>query len=131
MRLLAGLESPLRGSVDLGSSNVVVSYFAQDQSDTLDPRKSVLETVLASCPEHYLLTDVRGLLSQFMFKGDDAKKLVRELSGGEKARLTLCKLMMEPTNILLLDEVLLTCRNVSISLLIVRDRAAYEPSGCD
>lgn len=77
MKIIAGHEDPLKGFSDFGSNNVVCNYFEQNQADCLDLDKTVLETVMDAAPSDYSLTDVRALLGQFMFKGDDADKKIR------------------------------------------------------
>eukprot|EP01036_Dinobryon_divergens_P026009 gene26009-34610_t len=94
MKIIMGLENPRKGYSEFGSSSVVANYFAQNQADHLDMDKNILETL-----------QLRALLGQFMFKGDDVDKKIGVLSGGEKARVALCKMMLEPANLLLLDEV--------------------------
>lgn len=105
LRLIAGLEKPMHGSVEICSSNVVEQYYAQNQADQLNLELTVLQSILEVAPSDYALTEIRSLLSQFMFKGDDVNKKVKSLSGGEKARITLCRMMLIPSNVLLLDEV--------------------------
>lgn len=105
MRILMKHEEPQRGYCDYGSSNVQANYYAQNQADALDLDLTVIETLQRNCPLDVSPTDIRTLLGQFMFKGDDVFKQVRVLSGGEKARLALCKMMLQPANLLLLDEV--------------------------
>lgn len=105
MRLLMKIEEPQRGFCDFCTSSVRANYYAQNQADALDLDLTVMETVQQHCPENLSPTDLRALLSQFMFKGDDVHKPVRVLSGGEKARVALCKMMLQPANLLLLDEV--------------------------
>ena len=105
MRILMKQEEPLHGFCDYGSVNVQANYYAQNQADALDLELTVIETVQQNCPTEISVTDVRTLLGQFMFKGDDVYKKVRVLSGGEKARVALCKMMLQPANLLFLDEV--------------------------
>ena len=104
MRILAGREDPKHGFAEYGSANVIANYFAQNAADEFDLEKTVLETVMDDAPTDYSMTDIRALLGQFMFKGDDANKQLKVLSGGEKARVALCKMMLRPANLLLLDE---------------------------
>lgn len=83
--------------------NVVMNYFEQNQADALDLDKTVIETIQgASNGQSY--NELRALLGQFLFKGDAVEKKVRNLSGGEKARLSLCCMMLRPANFLILDE---------------------------
>lgn len=105
MRIMYGIEKPIQGYSDFGSNNVIVNYFEQNQADALDMENTVVDTIMEVAPSDYTLTDTRNLLGQFMFKGDDANKKIKMLSGGEKARVALCKMMLQPANLLLLDEV--------------------------
>jgi len=109
MKIIMGLETPRSGYAEFGSSSVAPSYFAQNQADHLDMDKTVLETLQENSPPEYTFTELRALLGQFMFKGDDVDKKIGVLSGGEKARVALCKMMLEPSNLLLLDEVSHNC----------------------
>ena len=104
MRLISGEEDPKGGYADFGSGNIKFNYYAQSQADTLDLSSTVLEIVQEDAPSDVSLTEIRSLLGQFMFKGDDVNKRVKMLSGGEKARVALCKMMLTPANLLLLDE---------------------------
>lgn len=104
MRIISGMETPKTGTADFGSGNVEFNYFAQSQADTLDLEKSVIEAVQEGSPPDIGFTEIRSLLGQFMFKGDDVDKKIKMLSGGEKARVSLCKMMLTPANLLLLDE---------------------------
>jgi len=104
MRIISGEEDPKQGYAEFLSKNVQFNYYEQNQADTLDLTKTVLETVMDGAPSDYSMTDIRSLLGQFMFKGDDVDKVLRVLSGGEKARVALCKMMLMPANLLLLDE---------------------------
>jgi ATPase subunit of ABC transporter with duplicated ATPase domains len=100
---LVDKEKPDEGSAEIVGANVVVNYFEQNQADALDLDKTVIETIQgASNGQSY--NELRALLGQFLFKGDDVEKKVRFLSGGEKARLSLCCMMLEPANLLILDE---------------------------
>ena len=102
LRLVVGQEIPTQGACTLGSS-VVKQYFEQNQADVLDLSKTVIDTLMAaSTTEKY--EDLRKLLGQFLFKGDAVEKSVEQLSGGEKARVALCKMMLTPANLLVLDE---------------------------
>lgn len=103
LRLLVGTETPDQGSAEIVGMNVDMNYFEQNQADALDLEKTVLETIQgASNGQSY--NELRALLGQFLFKGDAADKKVRSLSGGEKARLSLCCMMLRPANLLILDE---------------------------
>lgn len=104
LKLVMGLEDPLHGFTEFGSQSVEPAYFAQNQADELDPFMTVLETMQEIAPMDFKTTEIRSLLSQFMFKGDEVDKKISVLSGGEKARVALCKMMLTPANLLLLDE---------------------------
>jgi len=103
LRLIMGYEKPcFSGSGSLGPS-VIANYFQQNQADSLDLDMTVLEVVeTASSGQSY--NEIRKLLGQFLFKGDSVKKKIRNLSGGEKARVSLCTFMLRPANLLVLDE---------------------------
>jgi ATP-binding cassette subfamily F protein 3 len=90
------------GTVQLGHS-VMMGYFEQDQEEKLDPKKTVFETIDEAAVGE-VRKQVRGLLGSFLFRGDDIDKKVQVLSGGERGRLALCKLLLEPYNLLLMDE---------------------------
>lgn len=103
LRLLTGKETPDEGSAEIVGANIVMSYFEQNQADALDLDKTVVETIQgASNGQSY--NELRALLGQFLFKGDDVEKKVVNLSGGEKARLSLCCMMLNSANLLILDE---------------------------
>ena len=98
--LVGELES--KGNVRLGH-NVQIGYFAQNQSTYLDGKKTVIESAEDSAtPENR--TKVRDLLGAFLFPGDAVNKKVHVLSGGERNRLALCKLLLQPFNVLVMDE---------------------------
>lgn len=95
-------EISYQGEVKLGH-NVELGYFAQNQSTYLDGSKTVLESAEdSSTPENR--TKVRDLLGSFLFQGDAVEKKVSVLSGGERNRLALCKLLLQPFNVLIMDE---------------------------
>lgn len=101
-RIMAGALDYESGSVELGY-NVEMSYFAQHQASELNPQNTVLEEAEAAAPrgeKH----KARGLLGSFLFSGDDAFKRVSVLSGGEKNRLALAKMLLKSFNFLILDE---------------------------
>ena len=94
MKIIMGLVDPTKGYAELSSVNAKCNYFEKNQADTLDLDKTVLETVVSDAPSETSLTDIRTLLGQFMFKGDDADKKIKVLSGGEKAKVSLCKMII-------------------------------------
>lgn len=103
LRFLMGREQPDGGSAELIGLNVVANYFEQNQADVLDLDLTVSETIQrASNGQSY--NELRALLGQFLFKGDAVDKKVGALSGGEKARLSLCCMMLRPANVLVFDE---------------------------
>lgn len=103
LRLLMGTESPLEGEVRLGEHNIIPAYFEQNQAEALDLSKTVLETIRDEVPT-WKDMEVRGLLGRFLFSGDTVFKRVDTLSGGEKARLALAKMLLKSANFLVLDE---------------------------
>jgi ATP-binding cassette subfamily F protein 3 len=102
LKLLAGAIEPDEGERALGRG-AILAYYAQHQVEALDFRRTILEEVCAAAPN---LTQerVRGLLGRFLFSGDDVMKTIGILSGGEKARVALAKLLVNPPNLILLDE---------------------------
>lgn len=101
MKMIAG-KVEFDGKIILGHS-VLKGYFEQDQEEKLDPKKTVFETIDEAAVGE-VRRQVRGLLGSFLFRGDDIDKKVQVLSGGERGRLALCKLLLEPYNLLLMDE---------------------------
>ena len=100
-KLLVGIIDGY-GELSLGH-NVMIGYFAQNQSETLAASKTVLTTVQDSASNENR-SKVRDLLGTFLFKGNDVDKKVSVLSGGERNRLALCKLLLQPFNTLIMDE---------------------------
>jgi ATPase subunit of ABC transporter with duplicated ATPase domains len=102
LRLIAGESRADSGDVQLGGS-VKMGYFAQHAMEILDPDQSVLETLEAAFPKA-TLGSLKALLGAFGFSGDDVDKRCRVLSGGEKARVVLARMLFDPPNFLVLDE---------------------------
>lgn len=102
LRMIGGQDSDYTGTIRLGS-NVSVGYFAQDTEKTLNPANTVLEEV-SSVAETSDLPRLRTYLGSFLFSGDDVFKRVSVLSGGERSRLALLKILLHPVNLLILDE---------------------------
>jgi ATP-binding cassette, subfamily F, member 3 len=103
LRLITGMEQPTEGEVKLGDHNVIPGYFEQNQAEALDLNKSVMDTIHDEMPD-WSNEEVRTLLGKFLFSGDTVFKNVAPLSGGEKARLALAKMLLRPANLLILDE---------------------------
>lgn len=101
-RILSGKEEPTSGSRKEGH-NVTISHFSQNHADELDPKKTVLQTI-EEIGASAAGTNVRTLLGSFLFRGDDVYKLVGVLSGGERSRLALARMLLRPANFLVLDE---------------------------
>ena len=102
LRMLAGLEKPTSGQIKLGH-NVLPDYFAQDQYKVLDPEAKMLDDITGSNPRVDVVT-LRSLLGCFIFTGDDVFKKLGVLSGGERNRYALARMLVSPANFLLLDE---------------------------
>ena len=103
LRLIMGLEEPDEGSIELGKYNIIPSYFEQNQAEALELEKTVIETISESVP-NWSQTEVRSLLGSFGLTNDSVFKEVRQISGGEKARLALALMIIKPSNFLILDE---------------------------
>jgi ATP-binding cassette subfamily F protein 3 len=102
LKLLAGAITAQSGTRELGH-NVRVGYYAQYRLDMLDASRTVLDEALDT-PQRVTEQAVRTILGSFLFRGDDVFKKVKVLSGGEKSRLALVKLLLDPPNFLLMDE---------------------------
>jgi ATP-binding cassette, subfamily F, member 3 len=103
LKMIMGMEKPTEGQIKLGEHNVLPSYFEQNQAEALDLTKTVMETIHDEVPD-WKNEQVRTLLGRFLFSGDTVFKKVEALSGGEKARLALAKMLLAPANLLILDE---------------------------
>ncbi|MEO7413359.1 MAG: ATP-binding cassette domain-containing protein [Opitutaceae bacterium] len=105
LKILAGVIPIQGGERELGS-NVVPGYFAQNRLDNLDPTLSVFENVMSLRTNENQLTEQQGraILGAFLFRKDDVYKPVSVLSGGEKSRLALARILVKPPNLLLMDE---------------------------
>lgn len=101
-KLAAGVE-PYQAGERKEGYNVIVSYFAQHQAEELDMNKEVLQTV-DEVAVGEIRTKLRSILGSFLFRGDDVFKKVKVLSGGEKSRLALAKMLLAPANFLIMDE---------------------------
>lgn len=102
LRMLCQRDKDYSGEIIEGS-NVKIGYFAQDTEKTLNPKNSVIEE-LESISNTDQIPLLRSYLGAFLFKGDDVFKSVSVLSGGERSRLALLKILMHPVNLLILDE---------------------------
>jgi ATPase subunit of ABC transporter with duplicated ATPase domains len=102
LKMVAGALDPDGGTVRLGAS-LKLGYFAQQYLDLLDPELTVLEQMMKDFPTEGLGV-LRNLLGAFQFSGDDVDKRVRSLSGGEKSRLVMARMLFNPPNFLVLDE---------------------------
>ena len=101
-RVLSGAD-PLSSGERKTGHKVSISHFAQDHAEQLDPSKTVLQTVEDSAARE-VAGNLRSLLGCFLFRGDDVFKQVSVLSGGERSRLSLAKMLLRPANFLILDE---------------------------
>ncbi len=119
LKILAGVI-PINGGVREVGGNVITGYFAQNRVDNLNPKLTVLENVMELRTTENGLTEqqARGMLGTFLFRKDDVNKRVSVLSGGEKSRLALVKLMINPPNFLLMDEPTTHLDIMSIDALI-------------
>ena len=101
-RIISGIESPTSGQITYGDK-VKIAFFSQESAQNLNYSHTIWEEI-SSIPSKMLDVEKRNLLGAFLFSGDDIYKPIPVLSGGEKARLTLVKILMNETNFLILDE---------------------------
>jgi ATPase subunit of ABC transporter with duplicated ATPase domains len=102
LKLIAGVLEPDAGEVRLGAS-LKMGYFAQQALQLLDPELTIWEQVQRDFPQESIGA-LRGLLGAFQFSGDDVEKRIRSLSGGERTRLVIARMLLHPPNFLVLDE---------------------------
>ena len=124
LKLLARVLDPDEGTIEWGH-NVTSAYFAQHQLELLDPSKTVWEEIFSQAKDEPV-SFLRGLLGAFLFSGEEVEKKVSVLSGGEKSRLVLAKMLMHPANFLLLDE---PSNHLDIAAREVLERALREFKG--
>ena len=103
LKILAGVIDIDGGNRIIGH-NVEIGYFSQTRTDVLNPENTVLQEAYSAAPGYMAEETIRTILGAFLFTGDDSDKKVKVLSGGEKSRLILAKLLINPPNFLLLDE---------------------------
>jgi ATPase subunit of ABC transporter with duplicated ATPase domains len=102
LRMVAGSLQPDSGTLRIGAS-VQMGYFAQQALQLLDPDRTIWEQAQNDFPGE-TVGALRGLLGAFQFSGDEVEKRIRSLSGGERSRLVLARMLMYPPNLLVLDE---------------------------
>ncbi|MBM3244616.1 MAG: ABC-F family ATP-binding cassette domain-containing protein, partial [Candidatus Omnitrophica bacterium] len=103
LKIMAGVVGIDSGRRITGH-NVEIGYFSQTRTDVLNPENTVLQEAYSAAPGYMAEEAIRTILGAFLFTGDDSDKKVKVLSGGEKSRLILAKLLIDPPNLLLLDE---------------------------
>ncbi len=102
LRIIAGQDRDYEGSVKYGSG-ISVGYFSQDAAESITGETQIIEYMEDGAPTA-LIPKLRDMLGAFLFRGDDVYKSVKVLSGGEKSRLALLKMLLKPFNLLILDE---------------------------
>ncbi len=124
LKMIAGVLDIDSGKRSIGT-NVEISYFAQHQLDHLDPKNTVFEEIDDAAPG-WKISELRSLLGTFLFSGNDVDKKVSVLSGGEKCRLVLAKMLVRPTSLLCLDE---PTNHLDISSVEVLSQALTQYNG--
>lgn len=102
MRIIAGTDKEYSGNLGIGTG-VEIAYFAQDSAEKMSSERTVEQEAETVCPND-LIPKIRNMLGAFLFRGDDVEKPVSVLSGGERSRLALLKMLLHPANLLVLDE---------------------------
>ncbi|MDR1655176.1 MAG: ATP-binding cassette domain-containing protein, partial [Treponema sp.] len=102
LRIIAGGDTAYEGAVNFGSG-IVPGYFSQDAAEAMQGTEQVIDFMEQEAPTH-LIPKLRDMLGAFLFRGDDVYKSISVLSGGEKSRLALLKMLLKPINLLILDE---------------------------
>ena len=102
LRILAGVDTSFDGEIKYGAG-IKSGYFSQDAAETITGSRTVQEYLEAEAPTH-LIPRIRDMLGAFLFRGDDVYKSLSVLSGGEKSRLALLRMLLKPLNLLILDE---------------------------
>ena len=102
LKMISGASAPDSGTVQLGAS-LTMGYFAQQSLDVLNPDLTILEQLQQDFPQDGI-GSLRSLAGAFQFSGDDVDKKIRSLSGGEKSRLAMARMLYNPPNFLVLEE---------------------------
>ena len=102
LRILAGEDSEYTGSVKYGAG-IITGYFSQDEAERITGSETIMQLMEREAPTH-LIPKLYDMLAAFLFRGDDIHKQLSVLSGGEKSRLALLRLLLKPLNLLILDE---------------------------